>query len=73
MSVKENNYDKPVKEERRKMKNKSFTLIELLVITAQHCRDFFRGFICTDQYGCVRKHTENTALKNKKIKCLKFH
>jgi len=43
---------------------KSFTLIELLVITAQHCRHFFRGFICTDQYGCVRKHTENAALKN---------
>ena len=42
----------------------AFTLIELLVLTAQHCRDFFRGFICTDQYGCVRKHTENTALKN---------
>ena len=36
-----------------------FTLIELLVITSQLCRDFFRGFICTDQYGCVRKHTEN--------------
>ena len=34
------------------------------VITAQHCRHFFRGFICTDQYGCVRKHTENAALKN---------
>ena len=41
-----------------------FTLIELLVSTAQHCRDFFRGFICTDKYGCVRKHTENAALKN---------
>ncbi len=23
-----------------------------------------RGFICTDQYGCVRKHTESAALKN---------
>ena len=43
---------------------KSFTLIELLVITAQHCRHFFRGFICADQYGCVRKHTENAARKN---------
>ena len=41
-----------------------FTLIELLVITAQHCRHFFRGFICNDQYGCVRKHTENAAIKN---------
>ena len=41
-----------------------FTLIEPLVLTAQHCRHFFRGFICTDQYGCVRKHTENAALKN---------
>ena len=37
----------------------AFTLIELLVLTAQHCRDFFRGFICTDQYGCVRMGTEN--------------
>ena len=42
----------------------NFTLIELLVITAQHCRDFFKRFICTDKYGCVRKHTENAALKN---------
>ena len=41
-----------------------FTLIELLVVTSQHCRHFFRGFICTDQYGCVRKHTESAALKN---------
>ena len=41
-----------------------FTLIELLVVTSQHCRDFFRGFICTDQYGCVRKHTESAAHKN---------
>ena len=41
-----------------------FTLIELLVITAQHCRDFFKRFVCTDKYGCVRKHTENAALKN---------
>ena len=38
-----------------------FTLIELLVLTAQHCRDFFKRFICTDKYGCVRKHTENAA------------
>ena len=42
----------------------TFTLIELLVVTSQHCRDFFRGFICTDQYGCVRKHTESAAHKN---------
>ena len=42
----------------------NFTLIELLVVTSQLCRDFFRGFICTEQYGCVRKHTENAALKN---------
>ena len=42
----------------------AFTLIELLVTTAQHCCHFFRGFICTDQYGCVRKHTENAARKN---------
>ena len=45
-------------------KVRSFTLIELLVVTSQLCRDFFRGFICTDQYGCVRKHTESTAHKN---------
>ena len=38
---------------------KKFTLIELLVITSQHCRHFFKRFICTDKYGCVRKHTEN--------------
>ena len=41
-----------------------FTLIELLVVTSQHCRDFFKRFVCTDKYGCVRKHTENAALKN---------
>ena len=41
-----------------------FTLIELLVNAAQHCRDFFKRFICTDQYGCVRKHTESAAHKN---------
>ena len=41
-----------------------FTLIELLVVTSQLCRDFFRGFICTDQYGCVRKHTESAVHKN---------
>ena len=46
------------------MQKKSFTLIELLVITAQHCRHFFKRFVCTDKYGCVRKHTENAALKN---------
>ena len=43
---------------------KYFTLIELFVIAAQHCRDFFKRFVCTDKYGCVRKHTENAALKN---------
>ena len=42
----------------------AFTLIELLVVTSQLCRDFFKRFICTDKYGCVRKHTENAALKN---------
>ena len=42
----------------------SFTLIELLVVTSQLCRDFFKRFICTDQYGCVRKHTESAAHKN---------
>ena len=42
----------------------TFTLIELLVVTSQLCRDFFKRFICTDKYGCVRKHTENTAHKN---------
>ena len=41
-----------------------FTLIELLVVTSQLCRDFFKRFICTDQYGCVRKHTESVAHKN---------
>ena len=41
-----------------------FTLIELLVVTSQLCRDFFKRFICTDQYGCVRKHTEGAAHKN---------
>ena len=43
---------------------KSFTLIELLVVNSQLCRDFFKRFVCTDQYGCVRKHTENAAHKN---------
>ena len=43
---------------------KKFTLIELLVVTSQLCRDFFKRFICTDQYGCVRKHTESAAHKN---------
>ena len=46
------------------MRKKYFTLIELLVVTSQLCRDFFKRFICTDQYGCVRKHTESAALKN---------
>ena len=41
-----------------------FTLIELLVVTSQLCRDFFKRFICTDKYGCVRKHTESAAHKN---------
>ena len=41
-----------------------FTLIELLVSTSQLCRDFFKRFICTEKYGCVRKHTENAAHKN---------
>ena len=45
-------------------KNRNFTLIELLVVTSQLCRDFFKRFICTDQYGCVRKHTESAAHKN---------
>ena len=45
-------------------REKCFTLIELFVIAAQHCRDFFKRFVCTDKYGCVRKHTENAALKN---------
>ena len=46
------------------MKQRTFTLIELLVVTSQHCRDFFKRFVCTDKNGCVRKHTENAALKN---------
>ena len=49
---------------KKSLKESAFTLIELLVIIAQHCRHFFRGFICTDQYGCVRKHTESAAHKN---------
>ncbi|MBE6358309.1 MAG: hypothetical protein E7057_03570, partial [Lentisphaerae bacterium] len=47
-----------------KRENRFFTLIELLVVTSQLCRDFFKRFICTDQYGCVRKHTESAAHKN---------
>ncbi len=46
------------------IKKRNFTLIELLVVTSQLCRDFFKRFICTDQYGCVRKHTESAAHKN---------
>ena len=46
------------------LKRAGFTLIELLVVTSQLCRDFFKRFICTDQYGCVRKHTESAAHKN---------
>ena len=37
---------------------------ELPVTASQLCRDFFKRFICTDKYGCVRKHTENAAHKN---------
>ena len=48
----------------RRFEKKYFTLIELLVVTSQLCRDFFKRFICTDQYGCVRKHTESAAHKN---------
>mgnify|MGYP003474682698 CR=1 FL=1 len=48
----------------RRVKRNRFTLIELLVVTSQLCRDFFKRFICTDQYGCVRKHTESAAHKN---------
>ena len=44
--------------------NKRFTRIEFLVKRAQLCRDFFKRFICTDQYGCVRKYTESAAHKN---------
>ena len=47
-----------------KFKQSVFTLIELLVVTSQLCRDFFKRFICTEQYGCVRKHTESAAHKN---------
>ena len=47
-----------------KRETRFFTLIELLVVTSQLCRDFFKRFICTDQYGCVRKHTESAAHKN---------
>ena len=48
----------------RRVKQACFTMIELLVITAQHCRHFFKRFVYTDKYGCVRKHTENAAHKN---------
>ena len=48
----------------KKSQQQLFTLIELLVVTSQLCRDFFKRFICTDQYGCVRKNTESTAHKN---------
>lgn len=40
-----------------------FVLIELLAVISQLCRHFFRGFICTDKNGCVRKQTENSAHK----------
>ncbi|MBE6393590.1 MAG: prepilin-type N-terminal cleavage/methylation domain-containing protein [Lentisphaerae bacterium] len=52
------------KEANTVFRKKIFTLIELLVVTSQLCRDFFKRFICTDQYGCVRKHTESAAHKN---------
>ena len=42
----------------------SFTLMELPGVTSQLCRDFFKRFVYTDKYGCVRKHTENAAHKN---------
>ena len=45
-------------------KPSGFTLIELPVVTSQHCRHFFKRFVCTDKYGCVRKHTESAAHKN---------
>jgi|GEM_PF-6939123 len=45
----------------KRVKQNCFTLTKLLEITSQLCRDFFRGFICTDKYGCVRKHTESAA------------
>ena len=51
-------------------KQNCFTLPELLVITAQHCRHFFKRFICTDQYGCVRKHTENAHTCKASASCL---
>ena len=34
-----------------KLEQQPFTFIELLVITAQHCRHFFKRFVCTDKYG----------------------
>ena len=40
-----------------------FTFFELLESASHHCWDFFKRFICTDQYGCVRKHTESAALR----------
>ena len=51
-------------------KQNCFTLPELLVITAQHCRHFFKRFICTDKYGCVRKHTENAHTCKASASCL---
>ena len=27
--------------------------------STQLCRHFFKRFVCTDKYGCVRKHTES--------------
>ena len=46
------------------VKQYCFTLIELLVNTSISSLHFFKRFICTDQYGCVRKHTESAAHKN---------
>ena len=54
----------PFSGKKGKAMKRKFTLIELLVVTSQHCRDFFKRFVCTDKYGCVWKHTENAALKN---------
>ena len=43
---------------------KSFTLIGFSVDNAISSRHLFKRFICTEQYGCVRKHTESAAHKN---------
>ena len=42
-----------------------FTLIEQLASMTQHCRDFFKRFVCTDKYGmCTETHTESDTNKN---------